>query len=97
VNLAYNFVEGGVLMKRVLLVAVLVFAVVMLFAQAPKRGGTLYDYFTTDRMAFDAQEDTTLQTYALERLLFSTLVRYKGETLELEPELLAKMPEISED
>jgi len=41
VNLAYNFVEGGVLMKRVLLVAVLVFAVVMLFAQAPKRGGTL--------------------------------------------------------
>lgn len=84
-------------MKRVLLVAVLVFAAVMLFAQAPKRGGILYDYFTTDRMTFDAQEDTTLQTYALARLLFSTLVRYKGDTLELEPELLVKMPEISED
>jgi peptide/nickel transport system substrate-binding protein len=48
-------------------------------------------------MIFDPQEDTYLQTYAMARLLFSTLVRYKGETLELEPELLVKMPEVSQD
>jgi len=46
-------------MKRVLLVVVLIFVVATIFAQVPKKGGILYDYFTTDRMTFDAQEDTT--------------------------------------
>lgn len=84
-------------MRKFLLVLALIVATVFIFAQAPKRGGVLYDYWTSDRMIFDPQEDTYLQTYAMARLLFSTLVRYKGETLELEPELLVKMPEISQD
>ncbi|MGB9812357.1 MAG: ABC transporter substrate-binding protein [Thermovenabulum sp.] len=57
----------------------------------------LNDYFTEDPNGFDVQESTTLSMYTMARLLYSTLVRYKGETLELEPELLAKMPEVSED
>ncbi|MFN4189992.1 MAG: ABC transporter substrate-binding protein [Pseudothermotoga sp.] len=84
-------------MRKFLLILALIVATVFIFAQAPKRGGVLYDYWTSDRMIFDPQEDTYLQTYAMARLLFSTLVRYKGETLELEPELLVKMPEISQD
>ena len=35
--------------------------------------------------------------YRLARNLFNTLVRYKGTTLELEPELLAEMPTVSAD
>ncbi len=84
-------------MRKFLLVLALILVTVFIFAQAPKRGGVLYDYWTSDRMIFDPQEDTYLQTYGMARLLFSTLVRYKGETLELEPELLVKMPEISQD
>jgi peptide/nickel transport system substrate-binding protein len=57
----------------------------------------LNDYFTRDPGGFDVQESTLLIMYSMGRLLYSNLVRYKGETLELEPELLAKMPEVSED
>ncbi|WP_041082562.1 ABC transporter substrate-binding protein [Thermotoga profunda] len=84
-------------MRKFLLIFALLVTTVFVFAQTPKKGGVLYDYWTADRMIFDPQEDTYLQTYAMARLLFSTLVRYKGETLELEPELLVKMPEVSQD
>lgn len=62
-----------------------------------KAGGILNDYFGEDPGTFDVQADTTLAVYGLAREIFNTLVRYKGATLELEPELLAKMPEISKD
>lgn len=58
--------------------------------------GYLHDWFTEDAGTFDFQEDTTLQVYSLARELFNTLVRYKGDTLELEPELLAEMPTVDE-
>lgn len=45
----------------------------------------------------DPQLDTTLFVYRLSRNVFSTLVRYKGTSLELEPELLAEMPTVSAD
>ena len=71
---------------------------------APRRGPNGEVYGGTYRMAIgaepavmDPQLDTTLQVYRLARNLFSTLVRYKGTTLELEPELLAEMPTVSED
>ncbi|AEH51380.1 ABC transporter substrate-binding protein [Pseudothermotoga thermarum] len=80
-----------------ILLSVLTVYTVGFSASQPKRGGILYDYLTSDPLGFDVQESTLLSVYTLGRLLFSTLVRYKGETLELEPELLAKMPEVSED
>lgn len=70
----------------------------------PRRGPNGEVYGGTYRMAIgsepavmDPQLDTTLQVYRLARNVFNTLVRYKGETLELEPELLAEMPTVSED
>ncbi|MBT9259650.1 MAG: ABC transporter substrate-binding protein [Clostridiales bacterium] len=57
----------------------------------------LHDWLTTDPKTFDVQGDTTIAVYEMGRNLYSTLVRYKKGTLELEPELLAKMPEISPD
>lgn len=57
----------------------------------------LHDWFTDDPGTLDVQQDTTLAVYGLARELFNTLVRYKGETLELEPELLESMPTISAD
>ncbi|ADL07385.1 ABC transporter substrate-binding protein [Thermosediminibacter oceani] len=62
-----------------------------------KKGGVLNDYLEDDPNGFDVQENTLLVTYTLARHLYSTLLRYKGDTLELEPELLAKMPEVSPD
>ncbi|MCG0275150.1 MAG: ABC transporter substrate-binding protein [Thermosediminibacteraceae bacterium] len=62
-----------------------------------KKGGVLNDYLESDPNGFDVQESTLLVMYTLARQLYSTLLRYKGNTLELEPELLAKMPEISPD
>ncbi|WP_374713467.1 ABC transporter substrate-binding protein [Symbiobacterium terraclitae] len=70
----------------------------------PRRGPNGEVYGGVYRMAVGAEPagidphiDTTLFTYRLSRNIFSTLVRYKGETLELEPELLAEMPAISPD
>lgn len=60
-------------------------------------GGILNDYFDSDPNGFDVQESTLLVSYHLARHIYSTLLRYKGDTLELEPELLASMPEISPD
>ncbi len=95
------FDEGVFCVRRLLRFLVVVLAVVICVvgfsASQPKRGGVLYDYLTGDPLGFDVQESTLLSVYTLGRLLFSTLVRYKGETLELEPELLAKMPDVSQD
>ncbi|OTA42210.1 MAG: hypothetical protein A6D92_00810 [Symbiobacterium thermophilum] len=70
----------------------------------PRRGPNGEVYGGTYRMAIgaepavmDPQLDTTLQVYRLARNLFNTLVRYRGTTLELEPELLAEMPTVSAD
>lgn len=57
----------------------------------------LHDWMTEDPKNFDVQTDTTLAVYEMGRKLFSTLVRYKKGSLELEPELLAQMPTISAD
>jgi len=62
-----------------------------------KTGGVLNDYFTEDPGTFDVQADTTLAVYGLAWELYNTLVRYTGQTLVLQPELLTKMPEISSD
>ncbi|MGE5561272.1 MAG: ABC transporter substrate-binding protein [Chloroflexota bacterium] len=59
--------------------------------------GYLHEWFAEeDPGTFDFQADTTLAVYSLARALFSTLVRYKTGTLELEPELLAEMPTVDE-
>lgn len=65
--------------------------------EASKKGGIFEDYMTSDPKGLDVQESTMLVNYELARLMFSTLVRYKGATTELEPELLAKMPTVSAD
>lgn len=65
--------------------------------EAVVRGGVLHDWFTEDPPGFDPQADTTLMVYNLARNMFNTLVRYKGNTFELEPELLAEMPKASSD
>ncbi len=93
---------GEVLGVKRFVVLLLLLSVALMYttsfaATQPKRGGVLYDYLTSDPLGFDVQESTLLSVYTIGRLIFSTLVRYKGETLELEPELLAKMPEVSED
>lgn len=69
-----------------------------------KKGPNNESYGGTYRMAIGAEPagidphiDTTLFVYRLSRNLFSTLVRYKGKSLELEPELLAEMPTVSAD
>lgn len=54
--------------------------------------GYLHDWYTGDPGTFDFQSDTSLAVYSLSRGLFSTLVRFKGATLDLEPELLTAMP-----
>ncbi len=60
-------------------------------------GGT-YKYAVSNEPAgLDPQLDTTLAVYSRSRDIFSTLIRYKGNTLELEPELLAAMPEATPD
>jgi ABC-type transport system substrate-binding protein len=60
-------------------------------------GGTFTVAIAEEPPVLDPQVDTTLQVYNLSRDIFSTLVRYKGNTLELEPELLAEMPKADAD
>ncbi|RKL63487.1 ABC transporter substrate-binding protein [Thermoanaerobacteraceae bacterium SP2] len=62
-----------------------------------KHGGTLQDALGADPPGLDVQQNSMLETYYMARLLFSTLVRYKGGTTDLEPELLAEMPTVSSD
>lgn len=60
-------------------------------------GGTFTVAIGEEPPVLDPQVDTTLQVYNMSRDIFSTLVRYKGNTLELEPELLAEMPKADAD
>lgn len=63
----------------------------------PKLGGTYRVAISAEPPLIDPQVDTTLPVYNLSRNIFSTLVRYKNDTLEVEPELLAEMPTASAD
>jgi len=56
------------------------------------KGSTLNDWFSEDPAGIDPQVDTTLMVYRLARDIFSTLLRYQGDTFNLEPDLCAKMP-----
>lgn len=60
-------------------------------------GGTFRVAIGSEPAGIDPQIDTTLQVYTLSRNIFNTLVRYKGDTLELEPELLTAMPTVDAD
>jgi ABC-type transport system substrate-binding protein len=60
-------------------------------------GGTYRIAIAAEPPGIDPQVDTTLQVYNLSRAIFNTLIRYKGDTLELEPELLAEMPKVEGD
>lgn len=60
-------------------------------------GGTYQFAISNEYAGLDPQIDTTLAVYSRSRDIFSTLVRYKGNTLDLEPELLAQMPGVSAD
>ncbi|HLO03499.1 MAG TPA: ABC transporter substrate-binding protein [Symbiobacteriaceae bacterium] len=62
-----------------------------------KYGGTYHVAISSEPPLVDPQVDTSLQVYNMSRNIFSTLLRYKGDTLELEPELLAEMPKASAD
>ena len=55
-------------------------------------GGTYRVSLSEEPAGLDPQIDTTLSVYTLSRDIFSTLVRFKGNTMELEPELLTEMP-----
>ncbi len=55
-------------------------------------GGALNDWFSEDPAGIDPQVDTTLMVYRLARDIFSTLLRYQGNTFNLEPDLLTEMP-----
>ncbi len=61
------------------------------------KGGVLNDWFSEDPAGIDPQVDTTLMVYRLARDIFSTLLRYQGDTFTLEPDLLAEMPTVSAD
>jgi len=60
-------------------------------------GGTYHIALTEEPPLIDPQLDTTLQVYSTSRNVFSTLVRYKPGSLELEPELVAEMPKADAD
>ena len=62
-----------------------------------KYGGTLRFPLDQDPPGMDVQQSSMLETYSLGRLIYSTLVRYKDDTTELEPELLETMPDVSPD
>lgn len=57
--------------------------------------GYLHEWYAEeDPGTFDFQADTTLAVYSLARAMFSTLLRYKEGSLDLEPELLSEMPTV---
>lgn len=60
-------------------------------------GGTYRFAVSNEYAGLDPQIDTTLAVYSRSRDIFNTLVRYKGNTLELEPELVSAMPSVSAD
>jgi peptide/nickel transport system substrate-binding protein len=60
-------------------------------------GGTYHVGLAEEPPVIDPQLDTTLNVYNMSRDIFSTLIRYKGNTLDLEPELLAEMPKVDAD
>lgn len=60
-------------------------------------GGTFRIALGEEPPDIDPQVDTTLQVYSMSRDIFNTLIRYKGATLEMEPELLAEMPKVEPD
>ena len=62
-----------------------------------KYGGTLRFPLDQDPPGIDVQQSSMLETYSLGRLIYSTLVRYKDDTTEMETELIEKMPDISPD
>lgn len=63
----------------------------------PKEPAIVNADLGTDPGGIDPQKETTLVAYSMAREVFSTLVRFKGQSMELEPELLAEMPTVSED
>lgn len=60
-------------------------------------GGTYHVTTDEEPPGMDPQLDTTLQVYNMARNIFSTLVRYKPGSLDLEPELLTEMPTADAD
>ncbi len=65
--------------------------------RGPRPGGTLRLVLNEDPGGFDVHRDTTHTLYNRARELFSTLVRYAPDAHRLEPELLARLPEVSAD
>ncbi|MDF2630493.1 MAG: oligopeptide transporter substrate-binding protein [Symbiobacteriaceae bacterium] len=101
----FTQMKGGFRVKRYLRVTAFLLAAVMLLAagcsgtkeKAGSVGGIYKVAITEEPPIIDPQLDTTLQVYNLSRNVFSTLVRYKPGSLELEPELLADMPKADAD
>ncbi|HWI61863.1 MAG TPA: ABC transporter substrate-binding protein [Symbiobacteriaceae bacterium] len=60
-------------------------------------GGTYKVATNEEPPLIDPQLDTTLQVYNMARNVFSTLIRYKPGSLDIEPELLAEMPKAETD
>lgn len=60
-------------------------------------GGTYRISLAQEPAGMDPQVDTTLTVYNMSRNIFNTLIRYKGNTLDLEPELLTEMPTVDAD
>lgn len=75
-----------------ILLAVPVFA-----AEQPTYGGVLRVALGADPPGLDVHLDTTFAVYNRARDIFNTLVRYSDDGLSLEPELLAKLPDVSSD
>ena len=97
--------KGGFQVKKSLRVISFLLAAVMLLAagcsgtkeKAGSTGGTYRVAITEEPPIIDPQLDTTLMVYNMSRNVFSTLLRYKPGSLELEPELLAEMPKADAD
>lgn len=60
-------------------------------------GGTYKVAIAEEPPVLDPQLDTTIMIYDMSRNVFSTLIRYKPGSLDLEPELLAEMPKAAAD
>ncbi len=91
-------------MRTRLMIGMLVLAMALSMAvgvgaaeKKPVYGGTLHISEDVDAPGIDPQIDTTFVVYNLSRDIFNTLVRYGKNNLNLEPELLARMPRVSAD